>query len=333
MAGNSSPSEVSRDKVHVVLRASTSISPDCKAVKRSFAVSGTNLTFLGSLKMAAAMARQKSTSKPVQLPCGSGKPKPASVPLPPQINSPRSLTDASGSAQAACTPNASAITNANAVARRFIIRPFRMYGRANAPSMERLRIPCRAASEDDRTARSRVDASGRCRSNGTIYITWARRWLGGTMAKNKGGKNGDEKTGRETGQETSRQPQKAPRKPGQKWRPATTLVTAGRDPHSYHGFVNPPVYHASTVLYPSAEDFLAHRARYQYGRRGTPTTEALELALQELEGSQCAGVSLLPFGLPAISSALLSVVRAGDHVLITDSAYGPTRAFCDQILT
>src|SRR5439155_23411266 len=116
-------------------------------------------------------------------------------------------------------------------------------------------------------------------------------------------------------------------------RPETTLVTGGRDPRSYHGFVNPPVYHASTVLYPSAEDFLAHRARYQYGRRGTPTTEALELALQELEGPQCAGVALLPSGLAAISAAILSVVRAGEHVLVTDSAYGPTRAFCDQILT
>src|SRR6202162_2986781 len=114
---------------------------------------------------------------------------------------------------------------------------------------------------------------------------------------------------------------------------ATTIVTGGRDPMSYHGSVNPPVYHASTVLYPSAEDFLAHRARYQYGRRGTPTTEALELALQELEGPQCAGVSLLPSGLAAISAALLSVVRAGDHILVTDSAYGPTRAFCDQILS
>ena len=113
----------------------------------------------------------------------------------------------------------------------------------------------------------------------------------------------------------------------------TKLVTGGRDPMSYHGFVNPPVYHASTVLYRSAEDFLAHRARYQYGRRGTPTTEALELAIQELEGSQCAGVSLLPSGLAAISSAFLAVVHTGDHVLVTDSAYGPTRTFCDQVLT
>jgi cysteine-S-conjugate beta-lyase len=116
-------------------------------------------------------------------------------------------------------------------------------------------------------------------------------------------------------------------------RSETKVVTAGRDPGSYHGFVNPPVYHASTVLYPSAEDFLAHRARYQYGRRGTPTTEALELALQELEGPQCAGVSLLPSGLAAISSAFLAVVQAGDHSLVTDSAYGPTRIFCDQILS
>ena len=112
----------------------------------------------------------------------------------------------------------------------------------------------------------------------------------------------------------------------------TRLVTAGRDPESYHGFVNPPVYHASTVLYPSAEDYVAHRARYHYGRRGTPTTEALGLALQDLDGPNRAGVSLLPSGLAAISTALLSVVRAGDHLLVTDSAYGPTRSYCDAIL-
>jgi cysteine-S-conjugate beta-lyase len=115
--------------------------------------------------------------------------------------------------------------------------------------------------------------------------------------------------------------------------PDTRVVTAGRDPAAYHGFVNPPVYHASTVLYPSAEDYVAHRARYQYGRRGTPTTEALELALQELEGPQCAGVALLPSGLAAISAALLAVMQAGDHLLVTDSAYGPTRNFCNQILS
>src|SRR5271154_7532012 len=113
----------------------------------------------------------------------------------------------------------------------------------------------------------------------------------------------------------------------------TKVVTAGRNPASYHGFVNPPVYHASTVLYPSAEDFAARRARYQYGRRGTPTTEALEHAIQAPEGPQCAGVALLPSGLAAISTALLSVAKAGDHILVTDSAYEPTRKFCEQVLT
>jgi cystathionine beta-lyase len=148
------------------------------------------------------------------------------------------------------------------------------------------------------------------------------------MVNNKGGKSGSQKTDRKVGQEEEKPPQKHPPK-----RPATSLVTAGRDPRAFHGFVNPPVVHASTVLYPSAEEFLAHRARYQYGRRGTPTTEALEQLVQELEGPQCAGVALLPSGLSAISAAFLSVVRVGDHVLVTDSAYGPTRAFCDQSLS
>ena len=112
----------------------------------------------------------------------------------------------------------------------------------------------------------------------------------------------------------------------------TRLVNAGRDPQDYHGFVNPPVYHASTVLYPTAEDQVAHRARYQYGRRGTPTSEALESALTEIEGEACAGVALLPSGLAAISTALLAVAGSGDHILITDSVYRPTRTFCDGVL-
>jgi cysteine-S-conjugate beta-lyase len=115
--------------------------------------------------------------------------------------------------------------------------------------------------------------------------------------------------------------------------PDTRLTIGGRDPFAHHGYVNPPVYHASTLLYPTAEDFLAHRGRYQYGRRGTPTSEALENAVRELEGPACAGVALLPSGLAAISVALLSVLRAGQHVLVTDSCYGPTRTFCDTVLT
>jgi cystathionine beta-lyase len=121
--------------------------------------------------------------------------------------------------------------------------------------------------------------------------------------------------------------------PSRSERPATRLVTGGRDPFSYHGYVNPPVYHASTLLYRTAADYLAHRGPYQYGRRGTPTSEALADAIAEIEGPACAGVALLPSGLAAISVALLSVLKAGDHVLVTDSAYLPTRQFCDSVLT
>ena len=119
----------------------------------------------------------------------------------------------------------------------------------------------------------------------------------------------------------------------EKLKPDTRLVVGGRDPFAHHGFVNPPVYHASTVLYPTAEDMIAHRARYVYGRRGTPTSEALATALRDLEGPQCAGVALLPSGLAAISTALLSVLEAGDNVLVADNVYRPTRTFCDTALT
>jgi cystathionine beta-lyase len=115
--------------------------------------------------------------------------------------------------------------------------------------------------------------------------------------------------------------------------PATRLITEGRDSEANHGFVNPPVHHVSTVLYPTAEDFLARRARYLYGRRGTPTSEALEDALRELEGPDCAGIVLLPSGLAAVSTALLATLDAGDHLLVTDSVYQPTRKFCDSVLT
>jgi cystathionine beta-lyase len=116
-------------------------------------------------------------------------------------------------------------------------------------------------------------------------------------------------------------------------RDATRLVSGGRDPFAHHGFVNPPVYHASTVLYRTVDDYLAHRGRYVYGRRGTPTSEALADAVAALEGPNCAGVALLPSGLAAASVALLSVLKAGDHVLVTDSVYFPTRTFCDSVLS
>ena len=113
----------------------------------------------------------------------------------------------------------------------------------------------------------------------------------------------------------------------------TTLVTAGRDTKAQKGFVNPPVVHGSTVLYPTAEDLHAHRGEFQYGRRGTPTTKALQQAMMALEGPQCAGVGLMPSGLSAISTTLLAVLKAGDHLLVCDNAYRPTRSFCEGLLS
>jgi len=112
----------------------------------------------------------------------------------------------------------------------------------------------------------------------------------------------------------------------------TTLVIAGRDTRAQKGFVNPPVVHGSTVLYPTAEDLHAHRSEFQYGRRGTPTTKALQEALMALEGPQCAGVGIAPSGLSAITTTLLAVLKAGDHLLVCDNAYRPTRNFCDGLL-
>jgi cysteine-S-conjugate beta-lyase len=112
----------------------------------------------------------------------------------------------------------------------------------------------------------------------------------------------------------------------------TRLVTAGRDPDAQKGFVNPAVFHGSTVLYPTAEDLHAHRADYTYGRHGTPTTRALQDVMMALEGPQCAGVGITPSGLAAISTTLLSVTKAGDHILVCDNVYRPSRNFCNGVL-
>ena len=114
---------------------------------------------------------------------------------------------------------------------------------------------------------------------------------------------------------------------------ATLLVTAGRDTAAQKGFVNPAVVRGSTVLYPTAEDLHAHRGEFQYGRHGTPTTKALQEALMALEGPACAGVGLAPSGVSAISTTLLAVLKAGDHLLVCDNAYRPTRNFCNALLS
>lgn len=112
--------------------------------------------------------------------------------------------------------------------------------------------------------------------------------------------------------------------------PATQLVHLGRDPKRFDGFVNTPVVRGSTVLSATYDDLIHHRGRYSYGRRGNPTTEGLETALKAIEGGD--GVVLTPSGLSAVSIGLLSVLGAGDHLLMVDTAYRPTRSVCDTVL-
>ncbi|MER8992334.1 cystathionine beta-lyase [Mesorhizobium sp. M0074] len=110
----------------------------------------------------------------------------------------------------------------------------------------------------------------------------------------------------------------------------TRLAHSGNNPHDYFGFVNPPVVHASTVLYPNAAAMASRSQRYTYGTRGTPTTDALNSAIDALEGS--AGTVAVPSGLAAVTLPLLAFLSAGDHLLIVDSVYHPTRNFADTML-
>lgn len=113
-------------------------------------------------------------------------------------------------------------------------------------------------------------------------------------------------------------------------RPETRLTSAGRRSKEHFGVVNTPVYRASTILYPDVASLEARDRPYTYGRNGTPTVESLEEVITALEGA--AKTVLVPSGLNAVATALLAVCTAGDHVLMTDSCYAPSRAFCDKTL-
>jgi cysteine-S-conjugate beta-lyase len=110
----------------------------------------------------------------------------------------------------------------------------------------------------------------------------------------------------------------------------TRLAHNGYDPMSYHGFVNPPVVRASTVLFPDAASMVPGGQKYTYGTHGTTTTDALCAAIDMLEGS--AATILLPSGLAAVTVPLLAFLSAGDHALIVDSVYFPTRRFANGML-
>ena len=113
-------------------------------------------------------------------------------------------------------------------------------------------------------------------------------------------------------------------------KPDTIAVSAGRMSAEHFGAVNTPVYRASTILYPDLASLKANKQPYTYGRRGTPTSRSFEEAVTMLEGG--ARTVVLPSGLNACITALLTVCGAGDHLLVVDTVYGPTRDFCDTEL-
>lgn len=110
----------------------------------------------------------------------------------------------------------------------------------------------------------------------------------------------------------------------------TVLTHVGRDANRQYGFVNTPVVRGSTVLFESFEDLQAGKSGYGYGRHGNPTNDAVKEVITHLEGAN--ETFLTPSGLSAISTALTGVAHAGDHILISDSAYLPTRQFCESVL-
>jgi cysteine-S-conjugate beta-lyase len=121
------------------------------------------------------------------------------------------------------------------------------------------------------------------------------------------------------------------------YRKDTLLTHLGRHPEAQSGAVNPPVYHASTILSANMAEWEAKRQpgkRFdvvRYGLLGTPTTFALEEAVAAIEGGYRA--MLMSSGLAAITAPLEACLKCGDHLLMVDSAYGPARNFCDKVLT
>ena len=109
---------------------------------------------------------------------------------------------------------------------------------------------------------------------------------------------------------------------------ATKLSHLGRNPKQHEGFVNPPSQRGSTVILDSAEDLYSDKK--SYGLEGTSTHDFLTDALNGIMDAN--GTILCPSGLSAITTTLLAFIKGGDHILITDSVYGPTRRFCSSVL-
>ena len=109
----------------------------------------------------------------------------------------------------------------------------------------------------------------------------------------------------------------------------TITAHAGLKPQENHGIVNPPVYHASTILSTSMKNYKNRSGKkYTYGRNGTPTSEALEKAISDLYDAD--GCVLAPSGMSAITNSFMGVLKSFDHALIPDCVYGSARRFVEE---
>ena len=119
-----------------------------------------------------------------------------------------------------------------------------------------------------------------------------------------------------------------------RYRKATEVLQVGRDPRRFLGAVNTPIFRATTILFPTVADLEAaargEHAGLTYGLHGLPTVTDFQSALATLEGGY-AGLAV-PSGLTATTLPFLALAKAGDHVLVTDVVYGPTRRFCENHL-
>jgi cystathionine beta-lyase len=122
---------------------------------------------------------------------------------------------------------------------------------------------------------------------------------------------------------------------------STKIIHAGRNPKEQGWMVNPPIYQTSTIVFPTLKDLLYAERGYsnndlvqpyelKYGRYGTQTNFALEKAIAEIEGGYNTFVT--SSGASAINTALVAFLKEGDHMLMVDSVYSPTRAFADKFL-
>ena len=108
----------------------------------------------------------------------------------------------------------------------------------------------------------------------------------------------------------------------------TLISHLGKDPDQNHGIPAPPLYRTSTILSSNMHAYRNKTGKYTYGRNGTPTTESLSLSIAKLYNAD--GCVLAPSGMSAITTGLMSTIKANDHILVPDSVYGSTRRFVKE---